>query len=284
MADYIVFYSWQSDAPEKINKEFIQSALEKAAKELEVVPADRLTVDQGMRGVPGSPEVATMMFEKIGESGIFVGDTTLVGQIPQNGGGTKLVPNPNVSIEEGFAAGVLGWERVVCVANEHFGSCEDQPFDTRNRRFPIRYTLKPESSPQEIDAAGEVLIEDLKRAIKTIQKYDLAKAKKAREKLDLYCLEFVHKFGASYFSHPAEPNPNADTILLRNLALFDHCVIRLLELGLLHSDIGFDTGKALYAYHWTFLGHNVYELIQAKWGAPFPFINTPMRRSASADV
>lgn len=284
MAEYIVFYSWQSDAPDNINKEFIQSALETAAKELEVVPADRLSVDQGMRGVPGSPEVATMMFEKISESGIFVGDTTLVGQIPQNGRGNKLVPNPNVSIEEGFAAGVLGWERVVCVANEYFGECEEQPFDTRNRRFPIRYTLKPESSPQEIASAREGLVDDLKRAIKTIQKYDLANAKRARDKLDINCLAFVHQFGVGYFSHPAEPDPAADSILLRNLDLFNNCVIRLLELGLLHSDIGFDTGKALYAYHWTFLGQQVYKLIQAKWGAPFPSIDAPTQRSASAGI
>jgi hypothetical protein len=71
MADFTVFYSWQTDAPKQINKDFIYDALNRAAKSFgfDVEPAERFSIDveQGMKGVPGSPEVATMMFEKIGE-------------------------------------------------------------------------------------------------------------------------------------------------------------------------------------------------------------------------
>jgi len=62
------------------------------------------------------------MFNRIRRSAIFVGDMTLVGTIAKAGSGNlKLVPNPNVLMEMGYAAGTIGWGRIICVMNEHFG-------------------------------------------------------------------------------------------------------------------------------------------------------------------
>jgi hypothetical protein len=54
-----VFYSWQSDAPDKCNRRFIRDALDAAVAEIgkgaEVLDAPR--VEFGMEGVPGTHSV-----------------------------------------------------------------------------------------------------------------------------------------------------------------------------------------------------------------------------------
>jgi hypothetical protein len=53
----------------------------------------------------------------------------------------KSAPNPNVLIELGYAAAVLGWERVICVVNTAYGTVEQMPFDLRSRRL-LNYELE----------------------------------------------------------------------------------------------------------------------------------------------
>jgi len=58
------------------------------------------------------------------------------------------MPNPNVVFELGYAVQRLGWERVICVANTHFGAIEALPFDVRQRRVK-GYTLDPNTSDRK---------------------------------------------------------------------------------------------------------------------------------------
>src|SRR4051794_25588061 len=110
--DFTIFYSWQSDSPAEANRTFIERALRDAIKDLreEKVLEDLPIVDLGMERVPGSPEIATIMFKKIGRSAIFLGDATLVSEgkqlLPDRA--PKLAGNPNVLIEMGYAAAYLG--------------------------------------------------------------------------------------------------------------------------------------------------------------------------------
>jgi hypothetical protein len=60
---YTVFYSWQSDTPANANRSLIRDALDAAVATLDAVQ-EAPRVDTGMEGVAGSPEVATVMFEK----------------------------------------------------------------------------------------------------------------------------------------------------------------------------------------------------------------------------
>jgi len=72
-----IFYSWQTDADRKINKNFIQDALVAAIddinSEISLSEADRrddlLTLDQDTKGILGSPPIA----ETILGSGLFLG-------------------------------------------------------------------------------------------------------------------------------------------------------------------------------------------------------------------
>lgn len=126
-----VFYSWQSDLPNRCNRSLIESALKSALKRLsadgglEVEPA----LDRDTKDVPGSPAIADAILKKIDGCAVFVADVTPIGKI-----GGKCLPNPNVLIELGYAVKALGWNRVVMVLNEAFAKVEELPFDLRHRR------------------------------------------------------------------------------------------------------------------------------------------------------
>ena len=54
--EFIVFYSWQSDLPDAINRQAIRSGLRVASNKLESEkPTMRVVVDEATRGAPGSP-------------------------------------------------------------------------------------------------------------------------------------------------------------------------------------------------------------------------------------
>jgi len=256
MAEFTIFYSWQSDAPKEINWKFIEKALKKAVEKIKQqnkLP-DIPVVDLGMERVPGSPEIATIMFRKIGRSAIFVGDVSLVGEIKSNP--SKKIPNANVSVEMGYAAACLGWERIICVLNEHYGKAEEQPVDTRNRRFPINYALRP--SQDNKTEVFEGLVNDLYRAIHAVYIHDLESAKEAIRLLDLNCMHLISEAGKKdYFS---VPNPHQSTIGSHlDSAKVNAAVTRTLDLGLIWTDTAPDQGK--YAYHWTYKGKKVLELL-----------------------
>ncbi len=258
MSEFTIFYSWQSDAPPEINQNFIAKALRAAVEEIRTENAlpDLPIVDLGLERVPGSPEIATIMFRKIGRSAIFVGDVTLVGEI--KGNPAKKIPNANVSVEMGYAAAYMGWERIICVMNEtvEYGKAEDQPVDTRNRRFPINYTLAPSKDWEAKVLKG--LTKDLRHALQAVFTYDLESAKDAVRLLDVNCMNLIAV--AARGDLFAAPDTNATTFGgPLDTAKFNAAVLRLLDLGLIWTDTAPTLGK--YAYHWTFKGKKVCELL-----------------------
>ena len=134
----------RSDLPKKCNRRFIREALDEAVRRVvaEGQVEDSPRVDDGMDGIAGSPEVASVMFQKIEVCALRRRHHTRRNDPhrPANDP-PKRVPNPNVSLEMGYAAGRIGWDRIICVMNEAYGERKDLPFDVRNRRFPIDYNL-----------------------------------------------------------------------------------------------------------------------------------------------
>ena len=115
--EYQIFYSWQSVLPHKSNRTFIREAIEEATAAIsqDGVVEDAPRIDEGMDGVAGTPEVATIMFQKIDTSAIFIGDVSFVGSTEPFDGNRekKRVPNPNVLLEMGYAAARIGWSRII---------------------------------------------------------------------------------------------------------------------------------------------------------------------------
>jgi hypothetical protein len=158
-----VFYAWQSDTDAGVNHHFIAEALKKAIARLNIdlqllESESELSFDRDTHGEPGMPPVADTILRKIDGAAVFVADLTFVASV---GPRHKGLPNANVDIELGYAARALTFERIVCVFNEHFGSPEHLPFDLVHRRFPVRYTLSPDATPQEREAAAAALADAL---------------------------------------------------------------------------------------------------------------------------
>src|ERR1700719_4702491 len=84
-----VFWSWQSDTPGKIGRHFVRDALNAAIQQLKQAPdieepteretRSALHLDQDRKGIPGSPDLARVILEKIEQSAVFVADVTPVG-------------------------------------------------------------------------------------------------------------------------------------------------------------------------------------------------------------
>ena len=168
-----VFYSWQSDHPNKTNRTFIEEALEAALRKIsldcEIQEAQRnepLTLDKDTKGIPGIPPIADVIFDKISVATVFVPDLSFVGSTAEG----RLLPNPNVLIEYGWALSTLGRSRIVPVVNVAFGAAnaETLPFDMRHLRHPISYELEVDTPPEKRKEVKANLVADLAKAIKLV--------------------------------------------------------------------------------------------------------------------
>jgi hypothetical protein len=141
MSDASVFYSWQSDLPNAVNRRLIGSVLEDVAKAvrrddtIEVEP----TIDRDTLGLPGAPDIGATILAKIDRASAFVADVSIV----SSGNTSRPTPNPNVLIELGYAMKSLGPDRIVLVMNTAYGGPEQLPFDLRQKRV-LTFSLLPD--------------------------------------------------------------------------------------------------------------------------------------------
>jgi hypothetical protein len=144
---FTVFYSWQSDLPDESNRVLIRQALRTASSSIEKSNGDLIVeIDEATRDVSGSPNIPATILAKINVADIFVCD---VSTINTNESGRKT-PNPNVVFELGYAIANLGWERVVLLFNEEFGSFPaDLPFDFDRHRVSAFRSTNPPSTKQK---------------------------------------------------------------------------------------------------------------------------------------
>ncbi|HEX9987173.1 MAG TPA: hypothetical protein VGE45_01670 [Chloroflexia bacterium] len=159
-----IFYAWQSDSPNNINRGFIERAAETAAKLISKDSALGLSIvlDSDTQRVPGTPGVADAILQKITQCDLFLCDLTIV----SDNGATVVTPNPNVLLELGYAAAKIGWERIIIVLNESTGGPRDLPFDLEHRRWPIRYSLAPDAGATDRKTQKEQLGKSIESAIR----------------------------------------------------------------------------------------------------------------------
>lgn len=161
-----VFYAWQSDTPANLNRSLVGRSLEIAIRNIneDLTLEESLDMDQDTRGIPGSPDIANTILQKIESCSIFVADLSFVGETPDG----KLLPNPNVLIELGYAMSVVGPGRMIGVMNTAYGPPDKLPFDLRHRRFPILYEAPVDSSSEERRAECSDLVTKFEGAIQAI--------------------------------------------------------------------------------------------------------------------
>jgi hypothetical protein len=140
-----VFYSWESDLPDRTNRAFVQSALESAAESIRGDDSISVepVIDRDTIGVPGAPDIAGTIFAKIEQSQVFVVDVSIINSTYK----FRQMPNPNVLIELGYALKALGADRVIMVMNRAFGNPELLPFDLRMKRV-VAYEMPSDATDE----------------------------------------------------------------------------------------------------------------------------------------
>lgn len=172
-----VFYSWQSDSPQALNRSFIEEALLEALKRLNAdatlekalreIPVE---LDKDIQGVAGSPPIAETILRKIENCAVFVADLSFVGESKRGftnaSGRLRRFPNPNVLIEYGYALRCHSHTKLISVMNTAQGSpdAESIPFDLRYLLWPISYHLA-DSSAADKSSQFEKLVVALVNAI-----------------------------------------------------------------------------------------------------------------------
>lgn len=160
---HVVFYSWQSDLPNGTNRSLIENALEMAVENLK--SDDELSVepvlDRDTAGVAGSPDIGQTIFSKIQNATAFVCDVSIINHQAVG----RLMPNPNVLIELGYALKALGAAKVVMVMNTQFAKPESLPFDLKQKRVVTYETGKAGESNASVK---KELAQKLTTAIKAV--------------------------------------------------------------------------------------------------------------------
>lgn len=123
---YVIFFSWQSDTESKYNRSYIKGLLNDYASRSDC----SIEIKESVGDSAGSPNIVDKVISEIEKCNIFVCDVT-----PITTYNNKKLPNPNVLFELGYAVCHLGWERIICIANESYGAISDMPFDIRQNRI-----------------------------------------------------------------------------------------------------------------------------------------------------
>ena len=185
-----IFYSWQSDLPNKTNRSFIEKALQKAASSLSSDELVSITpvIDRDTTGVPGSPDIGQTILRKIDECDIFVGDVSIINTEQAE----RPAPNPNVLIELGYALKAKGESRLIMVQNTVFGSPEKLPFDLRMKRA-CTYNQSADSSDRspernalakKLEVAIRAILPEILRLLEATESKELTPSERLLDIID----------------------------------------------------------------------------------------------------
>lgn len=107
MAEYVLFYSWQSD--EKRARYLIEKALKRVVEKFKKSGIN-LILSQDSRGQKGAQNISMGILKLINKANMFLADLTPVTSYTGKEG-LKLCPNSNVMFEYGYAMRALGEDR-----------------------------------------------------------------------------------------------------------------------------------------------------------------------------
>ena len=207
MNSWTVFYAWQSDLPRRYTRDFIHDAAVAAVAQLQeqATVEDAPRLDQDRDGVSGTPDLTETIYTKIEHCDVFLADVSLVGATDTavTNKERKLLPNPNVMMELGYAGHAIGWDRIILVMNRKFGEPDELPFDLRNRSFPIPFQIDSES---KFAAKQQKLTNELVNAITVCQQAQNERVARTAARMDVAAINLIREHGKSnYFSLVRKP-------------------------------------------------------------------------------
>ena len=164
MKEFVVFYAWQSDRLERFNRHLIRFALNLAAKSISDDPTVgvRVRIDADTEGVLGHVPVTDTILKKIAVCDAFVPDLTFVAATTAD----KIVPNPNVLLEYGYALRAKSHSVMIPMMNMTYGPAERLPFDMGHLRHPLKYELPVKAKNAERRAVRETLTREFEAILR----------------------------------------------------------------------------------------------------------------------
>lgn len=151
-----LFYSWQSDLPNKQNRFKILKAIDSAIRTIDT--KYELVLDEATRNESGSVDIVSTILKKIDESNIFVADVTPIFQYMKEDA-IKIAPNPNVMFELGYATHRLGKERIILLCNKDYSKDISLPFDIRNNRI-LYFTSDTKKLETDLFIAIDIILKN----------------------------------------------------------------------------------------------------------------------------
>ena len=121
-----------------------------------------MKIDADTEGVIGHVPVTETILKKIAACDAFVPDLTFVAQTP----GGKLVPNPNVMLEYGYALRARSYSVMIPVMNTAYGPPEKLPFDMGHSRHPLQFELPITAANAERRSKRASLSQDFERILR----------------------------------------------------------------------------------------------------------------------
>jgi hypothetical protein len=164
MNEFVVFYAWQSDRLERLNRHLIRIALNLAALNIssDVQVGTRVRIDADTEGVLGHVPVTDTILKKIMNCDAFVPDLTFIAETTAE----KFVCNPNVMLEYGYALHAKSHSVMMPVMNTAYGPAEKLPFDMGHLRHPIKYDLPASAKNAERRVVRKALTEEFEAILR----------------------------------------------------------------------------------------------------------------------
>ena len=157
-----LFWSWQSETPQRIGRILVRDALREAIEQLKITAEideperDAPMIDHDPERTSGGVGPVRAILKGIDAADVFVADVTAIGKVGSGADiqaenvGHRLV-NSNVAMELGYALRALSELKLIVVFNAHYGWQDELPFDIRGREDAIPFTLAPNAGRPEIE-------------------------------------------------------------------------------------------------------------------------------------
>lgn len=250
---HTAFFAWQLDTPPEQNKTFIWNALTAATTSAAsfAVPEESPRPESDTGGVAGSPNIVETIFNRIRKCAFFIADLTFTAKTDSK----KLVPNPNVLIELGYAARSVGWERTILVLNQTYGKAKHLPFDILQHRWPIEYRMSEKTIVGE--RRFDQLSDALTAAITSCEQHVLSRAEDMADSLDTATIDIVAQYENTSFIDMRLPSKTMGEFLVG----LDHilAIRQLISIGALRV-----THTPTIGYEWTYDGRRMIEALVRK--------------------
>jgi hypothetical protein len=164
MRTFVVFYAWQNQRLQRLNRHLIRIALNLAAKDISDDPTAgiQVRIESDTENELGHVPVTDTILRKIAACDAFVPDLTFVAKTEAG----KLVPNPNVMLEYGYALRGKSHSVMIPVMNTAYGPPEHLPFDMGHLRYPLQYHLSVTATTRERRAVRRALKEEFEKILR----------------------------------------------------------------------------------------------------------------------